>query len=682
MFAAVCNIAVGGKEALQNLLRNLYAPLPIVGNAYGAPHPLSFVETLLATEPQDYPQFVEMVPLPPTSSSPLLPLYSCRWQVINEIVWLHLVCCSPIVPVCQVCPSDPPQAFLWQSSLKSIHTHFLETLQLCISSSTPQHMQNPSLRAVYFAPDIAISKDDMDPHNRSQTDVSANIDHVLRQLWGHLYDHTARTDPNPPSESRESFIDNALRKHLSPSLRASALFLCQNLPEAARVLDEGNLPLDACVLSCVFETAGLCPRFERSDGPCVGAAGFMIKSFFTNHSALGSALLPTGQDSTIDLCCYLALALDGSQNLSLNTVLPSSDVSIQLLAFIFAHLFRSRQTAAVFSFPLERAVQLRLDPARSRTIALSGGCRYLEEMCRYVAKRFEEDTKGDALRLVEAARMYAAAACIAPHARADARCRYKYSKNFEKFAELLIQAAVCCIPLPHQYAVALDAAAQANVVALRSQIASILMFEVALASPQDAAFSSWCVVGGIVNSKVQYLSQLVSVAYAFELSRKLPFDSAAILVALMSGPPSSVLDWSVSTIPELRRTPLSCFSPRDPSRLSLIPVDSADVGALAVSLATAAGGHFTPGAPPPPPPPNPALRRFIFHALRRLLASRVGSTCLLLLDALKAQPAAAQRSGRQQARVCNDFLNALMLSHTVSVDVANAGAAKFAELLK
>jgi hypothetical protein len=60
----------------------------------------------------------------------------------------------------------------------------------------------------------------------------------------------------------------------------------------------------------------------------------------------------------------------------------------------------------------------------------------------------------------------------------------------------------------------------------------------------------------------------------------------------------------------------------------------------------------------------------------------VGSTCLLLLDALKAQPAAAQRSGRQQARVCNDFLNALMLSHTVSVDVANAGAAKFAELLK
>ena len=72
MFAAVCNIAVGGKEA-QNWLRNLYAPLPIVGNAYGAPHPLSFVETLLATEPQDYPQFVEMVPLPPTSSSPLLP---------------------------------------------------------------------------------------------------------------------------------------------------------------------------------------------------------------------------------------------------------------------------------------------------------------------------------------------------------------------------------------------------------------------------------------------------------------------------------------------------------------------------------------------------------------------------------------------------------------------------------
>jgi hypothetical protein len=60
----------------------------------------------------------------------------------------------------------------------------------------------------------------------------------------------------------------------------------------------------------------------------------------------------------------------------------------------------------------------------------------------------------------------------------------------------------------------------------------------------------------------------------------------------------------------------------------------------------------------------------------------VGSTCLLLLDALKAQPPAAQRGGRQQALVCNDFLNALMLSHTVSVDVANAGAAKFAELLK
>ncbi len=61
MLAAVCNIAVGGKEALQNLLRNLYAPLPIVGHAYGTPHPLSFVETLLATEPQDYPHFFEMV---------------------------------------------------------------------------------------------------------------------------------------------------------------------------------------------------------------------------------------------------------------------------------------------------------------------------------------------------------------------------------------------------------------------------------------------------------------------------------------------------------------------------------------------------------------------------------------------------------------------------------------------
>ena len=64
----------------------------------------------------------------------------------------------------------------------------------------------------------------------------------------------------------------------------------------------------------------------------------------------------------------------------------------------------------------------------------------------------------------------------------------------------------------------------------------------------------------------------------------------------------------------------------------------------------------------------------------RLLASRVGSTCLLFLDAVKAQPVVTQRAAREQAQVCNDFLNALMLNHTVSVDVANAGAAKFAEI--
>ena len=66
----------------------------------------------------------------------------------------------------------------------------------------------------------------------------------------------------------------------------------------------------------------------------------------------------------------------------------------------------------------------------------------------------------------------------------------------------------------------------------------------------------------------------------------------------------------------------------------------------------------------------------------RLLSSRVGSTCLLLLDAIKALPPAAQRAAREQAQVCNDFLNALMLNHTISVDVADAGAAKFAELFK
>ena len=66
----------------------------------------------------------------------------------------------------------------------------------------------------------------------------------------------------------------------------------------------------------------------------------------------------------------------------------------------------------------------------------------------------------------------------------------------------------------------------------------------------------------------------------------------------------------------------------------------------------------------------------------RLLATRVGSTCLLLLDALKQQPPAAQRAAREQAQVCNDFLNALVLNHTISADVAGAGAAKFSELFK
>jgi len=55
---------------------------------------------------------------------------------------------------------------------------------------------------------------------------------------------------------------------------------------------------------------------------------------------------------------------------------------------------------------------------------------------------------------------------------------------------------------------------------------------------------------------------------------------------------------------------------------------------------------------------------------------------LLLLDALKQQPPAAQRAAREQAQVCNDFLNALVLNHTISADVAGAGAAKFAELFK
>ncbi len=271
-------------------------------------------------------------------------------------------------------------------------------------------MQHPSLRAVYFAPDLAMQKENMDPHNYSQTDVCANIKHVLRQLWGHLYDFKERHDPAFCTERRDASIDNALRKYMSPSVHASALVLCQHLPEAARVLDEGNLHLDACVLSSIFDVSGLCPRFELKDGPCVGAAGYMIKAFSTRVTAAGPSLLPTGHDSTIDLCSYLALALDASHNLSLplQTILPSSHVSIQLLAYVFVHLFRSRQTGAIFSFPVERAVQLRLDPARSQPIALSGGCRYLEEMCSYVAKYFEDDSKGDPLHLVEAARMYAA----------------------------------------------------------------------------------------------------------------------------------------------------------------------------------------------------------------------------------------------------------------------------------
>jgi hypothetical protein len=54
----------------------------------------------------------------------------------------------------------------------------------------------------------------------------------------------------------------------------------------------------------------------------------------------------------------------------------------------------------------------------------------------------------------------------------------------------------------------------------------------------------------------------------------------------------------------------------------------------------------------------------------------------LLLDALKRQPPAYQRAAREQAQVCNDFLNALMLNHTISADVSNAGASKFSQLFK
>ena len=174
-------------------------------------------------------------------------------------------------------------------------------------------------------------------------------------------------------------------------------------------------------------------------------------------------------------------------------------------------------------------------------------------------------------------------------------CRYKYAKNFEKFAELLVQAISHCIPLPHQYDIALGAAAKAELEALRTEVAAVLKFEVALAAPrqqQQDAFQHWCIVGGVANPKLQYLSQLVSVAYAFEISRKLPFDPAAVLEALQSGPPSGVLDWSKSVLPELRRTPSSCFSNRNPSCLSLIPVDAASVAALADALANADGAHF------------------------------------------------------------------------------------------
>ena len=324
-------------------------------------------------------------------------------QVINEVVWLHLICCSPIPAVCLVCPSDAPQGFVWQSSLKSIHTHCLETLHLCIANSTPHHVQHHPLRSVYFAPDLSLHKDDMEPHNRSQTDVWANVNHVLRQLWGQLWDY--RCTLAPASVARDAFIDQQLRKFVPPSLRASALVLCQRLPEAARILDEGDLSLDACVLSCIFDAAGLCPRFERKDGPCIGVAGYMIKAFLAPIAPPGQALLPTGHDSSMELCCYLALSLDSSHHVApnLQLVQPGSCVSIQLLAFIFVHLFRSRQTGAVFSFPLERAVKLKL--GLDQPIELSGGCKYLEAMCNYVAKHFEENSKGDALHLVEAARM-------------------------------------------------------------------------------------------------------------------------------------------------------------------------------------------------------------------------------------------------------------------------------------
>jgi hypothetical protein len=103
---------------------------------------------------------------------------------------------------------------------------------------------------------------------------------------------------------------------------------------------------------------------------------------------------------------------------------------------------------------------------------------------------------------------------------------------------------------------------------------------------------NWCVIGGVANSQLQYLSQLVSVAYAFDVSRKLPFDPTATLEALQSGPPSSVLDWSKSLAPELRSIPSSCFSHRDPSCMSLIPVDAGSVASLADALANSEGVNF------------------------------------------------------------------------------------------
>jgi hypothetical protein len=170
--------------------------------------------------------------------------------------------------------------------------------------------------------------------------------------------------------------------------------------------------------------------------------------------------------------------------------------------------------------------------------------------------------------------------------------RYKYSKNFDKFADVLIEATARCIPLPHEYGVALDSASVAALAALRAEVAAVLKFEVVLASPADSAFMNWCVVGGVANSRLQYLSQLISVAYAFEISRQLPFNAAATLEALQSGPPSSVLDWSRSVAPELRRTASSCFAHRDPSCLSLIPVDAASVAPLADALANSESAHF------------------------------------------------------------------------------------------